>query len=312
VPEPPPPPRTTVDVTPAAGLGEKGLPPRAVAVDAERRPERRKPPPPMLIETFEGFPNVGTNRATEPTEASAAERVLPDSVDEGVASVEEAQWKLELARPARLVQIGWVVSGEVVVGNHRGAGLVVPEVRSFPEQAFLTLDYFRVYVRGKKVRIERLQEGDARLLVDGVEVATTDRHDGVGLEVVRRDANLDPDFDVRFTLVDEELPDPRAKLLRLDDSERLAAALFTVGCPLRSPRVLRLGALRVSATFDGTALRLTDYLETYRGGDGGFLPVFHREAGKPYRTFPEDGAPVSLRQGDRVIVGAGVYELRTG
>jgi hypothetical protein len=229
-----------------------------------------------------------------------------------VHSVEEARWKVELARPARLVQVGWMVSGEVVIGNHQDAQIIIPEVRAFREQAFLTLDYFRLSTRGRKGRIEVLQEGEAAVRVDGADVASTEDLDRAVLTVVRRDANLEPDFDVTLRLVrDDALPDPRARLVAVDTSDRLVAALFTLGFPLRADRRVRLGRIVATFRFDGARLRLSDYLHSYRTQTG-FLPFFFREGDRPWQTLPEDGARVELTPGDGLIVGHAVYRFVAG
>lgn len=234
----------------------------------------------------------------------------PPESEDPVLAVDEAQWQLETSRPARLQLVGWMISGEALVGNHKGAQVIIPEVRAFPEQAFMTLDYFRVFVRGRKGRVDLLQEGEARIEVGGESPTTTEALDGARLYVVRRDANLDPDFDVGLSLVDETLPDPRARLLQVDLSERLVEALFTLGFPLRAERRVRLGPLVLTVRFDGEKLRISDYLASYRPEGAAFRPFFHREAGKGFRTFPEDGAPIELAPGDAIIAGLAVYAFR--
>lgn len=335
----PDPMRRTVDPVAAGGLGEFGPPPRPVVVPRAERgggagarradaPDAsRRPPPPMLIETFEGLDRISegpTAPVTPVAPASPAGPVVAEPVvvplhlpdppvpEDEVVSVEEAEWTLELSRPGRIVQVGWMVSGEVVIGNHRGAQVIVPEVRAFRDQAFMTLDYFRLFVRGRKGKVELLQEGEARIRVAGVETTATESMDQLSLEVVRRDANLEPDFDVRLTLVgDASLPDPRARLLWIDPTERLVSALFTLGCPLRSDRRVRLGSLVATVSFDGQTLKISDYIASYRTPVGGYRPFFHGGAGRPYRTFPEDGAPVVLQLGETLIIGLAVYRFGT-
>jgi hypothetical protein len=228
-----------------------------------------------------------------------------------VLSVEEARWKVELARPARLVQVGWMVSGDAVIGNHQGAQVVVPEVRAFREQAFMTLDYFRLTTRGRRGKLELLQEGEARLLVKGVEVDVAEDLDDVTLTIVRRDTNLEPDFDVTLRIHrDDTLPDPRARLISVDAKDRLVMALFTLGFPLRADRRTRVGPMTATFRFNGAQLRIVDYLPSYRG-QGRFLPFFLRSGDKPWQTFPEDGSRVELEPGDGLILGNAVYRFQT-
>ncbi len=240
----------------------------------------------------------------------AAPMLIDDSELDPVVSVEEQQWQQELSRPARLVQTGWSVHGEFTVGNHRGVDMIVPEVKSFAEQAFMTLDYVRIYARGKKGRIELAQEGEASLVVGSARVRSTDVVKDARIEIVRRDANMEPDFDVTLRLTENPgLPDPRAQLLEVDTSDRLVAGLFTTGLPLRSARMLRLGPITASVTFDGHTARVEGYLSTYRTGATGFVPFFLREGGKPWRTMPEDGTAVELRPGDGLLAGTNVYRF---
>jgi hypothetical protein len=255
------------------------------------------PPPPMLIED-----PLPVDRPHE--EVDGAEPGDP------ILAVEEARWKLEMARPARLVQVGWMISSEVIVGNHATAQVVVPEVRAFPEQAFLTLDYFKIALRGRRGRIELLQEGEASLTVNGAAVSHTEDMENARLSIVRRDENLEPDFDIGLRVRrDEELPDPRAQLIEIDVSDRLVAALFTLGFPLRADRRVRLGRIEITLRYDGNSVRIMDYLNTYKV-DHSFLPFYHRPAGRPWKTMPEDGAPVDLRPNDGLMIGNAVYTFQ--
>ncbi len=287
-------------------------PPRANPLaGAQARPlvfDPKRPPPPMLLDDE---PPV---KAEPAPDLPLFDEIEVESVDpaEPVLAVEEARWKLELARPARLLQVGWMVSGEVVVGNHTGAQVVVPEVRAFKEQAFLTLDYFRLSTRGRKGRIDLLQEGEASLRVQDAAVPSTDDLDGAELTIVRRDANLEPDFDIVLRIHhDQTLPDPRARLISIDTSDRLVTALFTLGFPLRADRRLAIGRIVATFRYDGAQLHVSDYLSTYRAG-GAFLPFFHRTGDRPWQTLPEDGERIQLRDGDGLIVGNAIYRFQAG
>ena len=237
--------------------------------------------------------------------------MLMDEADlEQVLSVEERQWHQELSRPARLIHIGWSVNGEFSIGNHRGVEMVVPEVKSFAEQAFMTLDYVRVYARGKKGRIELVQEGETSVLVAGGKVRSTESIKDAEIQIIRRDANLEPDFEVSLRFVEgNSLPDPRAQFLAIDVTDRLVAALFTRGFPLKSPRTLQLGPITATIQFDGTQLRVSDYLASYRTGSIGFMPFFIRQGEKPWRTAPEDGSAFTVSPGDGLLCGSSVYRF---
>ena len=333
--------RATMEPPPAGGFGERGTPPRPVRLDPVYVPPREaeepvaplaanvppvieggKPPPPMMIGNLSMYmepPKVleetTSNEDTLPqvpnvTDPSPA-RVGEDTFDptDPVVTVEEAQWQFEVARPAQLVQVGWMASGEVVVGNHRGVGVVVPEVRAAKDQAFGSLDYFRLFVRGKRGKIELLQPTEASVKAGGASVIMTEDVDGAVLSIIRRDADLEPDFDVELRLkADPTLPDPRARLLEIDVQDRLVSALFTTGFALRSPRRVRLGPITVTAVYDGERLAISDYLASYRL-ESGFQPFFWREGARPYRTVPEDGSTLLLGRGDSLIAGAAVYRF---
>lgn len=293
---PSPPPRPSAAPAPAAAtVDPPNGPPRRVSIPAAAPPAApapaavispKPPPPPMLLD---------------------------DADLEPVRSVEEKQWQQELGRPARLVQVGWSVHGEFIVGNHIGVDMVVPEVKSFAEQAFMTLDYVRVYARGKKGRVELIQEGEASVIVGGAKVRSVESLRDVRIEIIRRDASLEPDFDITLNFTEGAgLPDPRAQLLEIDVSDRLVAGLFTTGFPLRSERKIRLGPIHATMLFDGESARVTDYLASYRTGASGFVPFFVREVGKSWRTIPEDGTPVVLRPGDSLLAGTNVYRFEVG
>ena len=276
-----------------------GANPSAALEDASTSVEA--PPPP---------PKAGRGKAADRPPPPPPPMLLDESDLDQVCSVEEAQWQLELSRPARLIQSGWSVNGEFSLGNHRGVDMVVPEVKLFAEQAFMTLDYVRIYARGKKGRIELVQEGEASVLVGGGKVRSTDNVREAEIQIVRRDANLEPDFEISLRFVENPgLPDPRAQLLNIDVSDRLVAALFTRGFPLRTSRTLTIGPITMTVQFDGEQLRVADYLDSYRTGATGFLPFFYRQGDKPWRTAPEDGSAFSLAPGDGLLCGTSVYRF---
>jgi hypothetical protein len=225
-----------------------------------------------------------------------------------VVVVDESDWQLELSRPARLSVMGWMVSGEVTVGNFRGADIVVPENRCEPGQRFEATRYFQFTVRGKRGSVRRLSEREARLEQGGTTLEETRSPDSAVIEVIRRDAAGDEDFVVTLVLTEANLPDPRARFLRVDLRDRMVRALFTIGLPLKASRVVQLGPIRVTAAFDGRRLRLTDYLGTYAKGDGGFHPFFLRSGPEgDFRTAPEDGSAIELQAGDQLLAGATLY-----
>jgi hypothetical protein len=230
-----------------------------------------------------------------------------------VRAVDESEWQLELRRPARLRMEGWMVTGDVKIANHRGAQVVVPENRSQREQNFYPVDYFELFVRGNKGRVHLLSEADARLVVDGVAAVDSDRLEDAALAIVRRTADGEEDFLVQMTLKkDDTLPDPRAMRLQIETGDPMVRGLFTIGFPLRSPRLVELGPIRASGTFDGERLHLTDYLQTYRKKDGSFHPFFVRGPGGSFQTVPEDGAELVLETASDLIAGGAIFSFGAG
>lgn len=273
-------------------LGEDSvLHPRVGALDPSALPE--PPPPPAAAE----LPRP-TGRPSAPAAPG------------GVVVVEEHDWQLELARPARLRVVGWMVSREVLVGNHEGADVIVPENRAEPQQVFSPVDYFRLRARGHAGRVQLLSHGEAALYDGAERVDQTTRVEEARLEVVRRDPFGQEDFRVVMQLVEDPgLPDPRARLLSVDDRDLMVGALLTLGLPLRTPRALRVAGVSFTAAWDGQGLRISGYLDDYALPDGRFKPLFVRQGGRPFRTLPEDGAPVRLLPGDRLLLGATVVAL---
>lgn len=234
-----------------------------------------------------------------------------DLPDAGVIEVDEEQWQQELARPARLVLRGFMVSGEVVVGNHRGAQVILPENRSEPQQLFAPRDYFRMNVRGRRASVELLDPDEAGLLSAEGAVTRTERTADLLMEVKRRAPDGEEDFRITLALqAGTGLPDPRAQLLGLIEPDGMVDALFTRGLPLRQHHSLRLDLLEARAWFDGEAVVIDHYLDSYRRPEGGFRSFLLQVSGQAWRTAPEDGSPIHLRTGDRLIFGTALYELR--
>ena len=261
-------------------------PARVEAVSAVEAPAP-PPPPPVL--------------PPPPGKAS------PAAITDPVLIIDESDWQRELSRPARLTLLGWMVSGDGVVGNYRGAAFIVPENRAEAQQVFVATRYLQLSVRGRKASVKRLSTSEVRLFQGASPVEESQQLDDISVEIVRRDATGEEDFSVHLTISSAELPDPRARLLKLDLADRMVRALFTVGLPLRHPRVVELHGMTATVTYDGSRARLSDYLGSYLRPDGSFLPFFVRQADGSYQTAPEDGAPIELVSGDQFIVGNAVY-----
>lgn len=234
--------------------------------------------------------------------------VIPDP--EGVAVVDEEGVQVQLARPGRLVHIGWALSGEVLVGNHYGADVVVPENRLDPDQRFEACDYLSMRVRGDRGKATLLTPSEARLEKDGDSVETAKGLSDIGVEIVRRDEDGDEDFVIELAFnAQVELPDPRARLLAIDLSDRIVASLFIRGLPLGTDTRLRMGPIRATLRFDGESATLAQYLDSYRRTDG-YQPFFHRPAlASAFSTVPEDGRSLTLQPGDLLIAGVEVYRF---
>jgi hypothetical protein len=226
-----------------------------------------------------------------------------------VAVVDDQAAMFELGRPARFVLVGWAVNGSVVCGNFEGCDLLIPENRISKDQLFEQRTYFRLKIRGRKGRLDPVDLGEMR--VDGGDASDAgyDNVDSLEVEVIRRDDTGEEDFSVPLRVVaDRKLPDPRARLVSIDHEEPLVEALFTVGVPLRAEHAVRLNGLDATVIFDGSSCTIRDYLGSYRR-DGGFSPFFVQREGTRFKTAPEDGSPIELQSGDRIVFGAAVYQF---
>ncbi|MFH1468803.1 MAG: hypothetical protein ABIO70_30725 [Pseudomonadota bacterium] len=294
---------------PAASLRAAPIEPPAPAPKRGKKPASTPAPVPEPAPAPVPAPPSAPPAGPPPSAA----RIAGAPRAEDVMAVDESGWQLSLSRPARLQLIGWMVSGKVGLGNHAGAEVVVPENRTHPQQTFVPQDYARLNLRGRRARIERVAGADARLLVDEQPVEATDEAFAAALELPRRDELGEEDFVVRLVLSTEPwLPDPRAALLGVELEERMVAAMFTRGLPLRAPTPIRLGPVDCIAQFDGQRLRISDYLDSYAFGDGRYQPFFWRRGPGRFLTVPEDGAPIDLENGDMLIAGRAVYRFGQG
>jgi hypothetical protein len=224
--------------------------------------------------------------------------------------VEEADWQLELSRPARFSLLGWMLQGKVLVANFIGADVVIPENRCQDGQTFPATRYFEFEVRGRRGKVKKLSDTEARLEVQNRTLEEVLAPENALMEVIRRDPTGEEDFAVALSLRDDpNLPDPRARLLEVDAQDRMVRALFTVGLPLRTSRRIRLGPIELDAMYDGRIIRLSAYAESYRRADGGFIPFFVKLGERPFCTVPEDGTTLELQSGDLVLAGTSLYSL---
>lgn len=320
------------DVPSAWGLGERGRPPPPVPVtrlgldsiiddpldeepsDPSFEDHRLEPPEdddddPTWIDarTDPGDP-FDTSRQLPPPAPVVEEAGAPG--DGEVVFTDDSEAAFELGRPMHLVLVGWMVNGTVICGNHGGADMILPENRIVPEQRFEACDYFRLRIRGRRGQLEL--GSPSEVLIDGDE-PRSDHYDNPfvhSIDVIRRDDQGEEDFAVRLSIgPDRDLPDPRAALVSVDTSDRMVAALVTRGLPLETPRRLHLGEIALTMHYDGAGVTISDYLDTYRLGDG-YRPFFVQRHEGRFTTAPEDGSDFRLVHGDRLIIGISVYELR--
>ncbi len=240
---------------------------------------------------------------------AAAEDVPEPSTTVRVVEVDDSAAQFELGRPARFVLMGWAVNGTVTAGNHVNADLVIPENRISEEQVFEPRTYFRLKIRGRKGQLEPLDSHDLRVSGRAPTETNYTEVSDLHVAVVRRDDTGDEDFTVELEIVeDRRLPDPRARLVRIDTDEPLAEALFTAGIPLRASHVVELGGMAMVAEFDGSKVVLSRYLEAYQTPDG-FRPFFVQHGSARFKTAPEDGSDIVLTDGDRVVAESSVYRF---
>jgi hypothetical protein len=225
-----------------------------------------------------------------------------------VVAVDEQDARFELGRPARIALVGWVVQGTSTVGNTAASDVIVPENRMSAGQRFEPRTYVTLHVRGRRASAQVHLPGEVR--VDGEPAPhALEGLEGRRIGIVRRDDRGEEDFLVNLELSDDpSLPDPRARLLRLDASDPMVRALGVRGAPLRAARTLTLGPLGLTLRFDGERLVVEDYLASYQR-DGGYQSFFVARGGERYRTAPEDGGPIALSRGDRLITGNLVWEV---
>jgi len=280
-------------------------------VEAEPEPVVDAAPEPVVEATPEPVVEAApasAPAAAPPAPAPAAARLAGAAGD--VVAVDDDHAQHEMSRPARLRLIGWMVKGKVRLGNHTGADLVLPENRLDEDHVFEPTDYLALNVRGKKAQGTAVAADELRVDGDEVGAGSLDSLLDREIEVIRRDDEGDEDFAVALTLTsDALLPDARARFLQLDLSEPLTEAMVSHGIPLRQQHALELGALTLPAYFDGETLHVRDYLDSYRVEGGGFLKVLLSQGGARFVTLPEDGAELTLRSGDRVIVEREVFEV---
>jgi hypothetical protein len=301
----PPVPRVPEDEVATEGYEDPSAGPFRVPADLYSLSDAA-PPPPEAVAAPPPLPAAAEPLA--PTESDSA-AFAPDIAFGKVVATDDAEAQFELGRPMHLVLVGWSVNGEVTCGNHDGCDLVIPENRMSPDQSFPVRTYFRLRQRGRRGTLEVLSPTELRV-DDHPPAAVYDDPGSHVFDVIRRDDAGEEDFVVRLRVVeDRRLPDPRARLVAIDPQEPLTAPLVTRGLPRGAPRTLAFDGLRVTFRFDGSGIEVSDYLPTYRLG-GGFRPFFVSRGDGRFTTAPEDGAPFVVAPGDRLVLGARVYELR--
>jgi hypothetical protein len=227
-----------------------------------------------------------------------------------VVFVDDGQAQFELSRRMQILQIGWMVKGDMVCGNHTGCDLVVPENRLAEDQTFTPTEYFSLTIKGRRARLELITASEVLVNEKDAKETVYEKPEDIVLDIIRRDDTGEEDFGVRMQLgEDATLPDPRARILEMDVEDPLAAALFTRGLPAGQARHLELQAFALDLAQDGKELVISEYLGSYKRADGGFAPFFIQHGQNRYETAPEDGSPIRLKAGDRFLLHNAIYEV---
>ena len=87
------------------------------------------------------------------------------------------------------------------------------------------------------------------------------------------------------------------------------ASLVTIGLPLGKSRRVHIGQIAATVSFDGESIAFSDYLDTYRQ-EGEYIPFFLQRGAGRFKTAPEDGQPIELQNGDRILIERSVYVIR--
>ena len=223
----------------------------------------------------------------------------------------EDQAQFELGRAMHVVQIGWMLNGTGIIGNHSSCEIVIPESQLLEDQTFKPADYLAIRVRGRRGSLQVLDSNEVYINGKAAEDEVYDELDGLEFEVIRRDDQQEEDFTVRLSVqADRSLPDPRARLIKVDTDDPLTASLFTKGLPTRTPRTIQYEDLVLTFDYDGNSVVISNYIGTYKT-DNQFQPFFIQTSGGRFKTAPEDGADIPLTAGDKFMIGKSIFELKT-
>jgi hypothetical protein len=286
---------------PAPEPPRKAEPPPPPKAEPPPPPKAEPPPPPRAAEP--------QPTATPTPAAATAPRGAAPTEGSRVVFVDDGQAQFELSRRMQVLQIGWMVRGDMTCGNHADCDLIVPENRLADDQTFEPRVYFKLTIKGRRARLELTAPSEVLVNEKDPKETVYEKPEDIVLDVIRRDDTGEEDFGVRMQLgEDATLPDPRARLLEMDVEDPLAAALFTRGLPAGQPRTVDLQGFSLTLTHEGKELVVGDYLSSYKQGDG-FAPFFIQHGQARYETAPEDGSPIRLKAGDRFLLRNAIYEV---
>ncbi|MGC6507524.1 MAG: hypothetical protein ACON4U_03865 [Myxococcota bacterium] len=147
--------------------------------------------------------------------------------------IAEQDWELSLHSPSRIKIHGWVLKGEMEIGNHINCGICIPENQTIPQQTFPPTVYAFAHIRGGKGHIEVLTPAefechnpDSSLLEQQYSVA-------------RRSPSGNVDFNIPITLSDD-CPVPGAILFKLAHTDPTVSSMFHLSIIENLPQVIQL------------------------------------------------------------------------
>jgi hypothetical protein len=285
------------DFEAAAQAAPESAPEEAPATPAPPSPEPAAPQAPA---------------SEAPAAAPAEDAVDPDEGWGKVVAIQDESAKFELGRSIHIVQVGWMVNGTAVIGNHTNCDIVIPESQLVDDQELWPMDYLALRVRGRRGNVAVLEAEEIYINGEPPAEEHYENIEELEIDLIRRDERGDEDFNVRLRIIEDRgLPDPRARLLIVDTEDPLTAALFTHGLPTRTERAITYGDISLTYFYNGETVEVKNYLDTYKTSTG-FHSFFLQQGGGRFKTAPEDGVAFHLNTGDKFMIGNAIFQIRTG
>ena len=258
--------------------------------NVSRLPDSTAPPPAKRLRSaqetdhsfFDEIP-VSVNSGGMTT--SFSDRILFKSPPSNVVVLQEQDWKDSLQSNYRIQVLGWILNGELKVGNHSAADICIPENQFQSDQQFKQQDYLQFNINHQKGTITLHDSPDIRLLETGDEL------EDYRIAIFRKSNHSSKGFHISLNMVKQQSI-PSSMLLHLDRRNDTTNSMFSISIAEELNQIVQICQHTCQVKMIGNSLEINPPSST---------PVYSKINNE---WFPSTRKRVLIKPSEMAVVGS--------